>query len=688
MIRNNERLVKIINKLIIVFLIIFLLSISNSIFVNQVGYYGVLLLLLAKYWLTKKNPFSKSGLELPLIWYMLSELISLILSPYKEEALQGLMKRYFLIPMIYTTAASINNFSEAKRVFKIYIGGTLITVMIYLYFSFNHYISNLYSITESGPSVFQYPITASEILTFTVLFLFAFFVNEKTSVKNKILLFAGFALSLLALFSTYKRTGWMGAAAGILIILILKKQWKIIIPGLILILIFFLTQKNVSDVNVYELLNNNPVLERTISTEGKAYDVYPFDDKIIISDYNEGLEIYKDSILQRKIDLPGAVIKFSKWQDNYYLAYLIDTRFLLLENKSSGLSYVNEFISPGMTYDYAVLNNNLFVVDKDSGLTVFTNPEDPAEKFNYNQFSGVTNIYIDSNHIAFKKDQGGFEIYELLEGNRPGKLIFSNPDKLDYFYYSYPYIFTSAPSGFKIHKIDSINYQQLYSFDLIKNVRKIVKADNKYFVLSLDANVYIVEKTDPDSFDLVNKINLGYIPQGISADSSKLYLTHLDSKRSRLLSIIDPYHPSNLGRLALWSAGFKMFLDRPIFGLGDIDLAKYFKVYKKPYQKEIQGHLHNNFIHILATLGLFGLSAVCFLFYKIILIDLKIYFAVKTEPFISSYSLGAFAAFIGFLVSGLTELNFWDHEITTLIWFTFGLNLALLKSVKPENEII
>ncbi len=386
--------------------------------------------------------------------------------------------------------------------------------------------------------------------------------------------------------------------------------------------------------------------------------------------------------------MPGAVIKFSKWQDNYYLAYLIDTRFLLLENKNDGLSIVSEFISPGMTYDYAVLNNNLFVVDKDSGLTVFTNPQNPAEKFQYHQFSGFTNIYVDSNHIALKKDQGGFEIYELLENHYPGKILFSDSSKLKYFYYSYPYIFTSTLTDFKVYRIDSTNYKLLNNFDAITNVQKIVKADDKFFVLSLDANVYIVEHKQPDNFELINKINLGYIPQGISADNNKLYLTHLDSKRSRLLSIIDPYHPSNLGRLALWSAGFKMFLDRPIFGLGDIDLAKYFKIYKKPYQKEIQGHLHNNFIHILATLGLFGLSAVCFLFYKIILIDLKIYFAVKTEPFIASYSLGAFAAFIGFLVSGLTELNFWDHEITTLIWFTFGLNLALLKSVKPENDII
>jgi O-antigen ligase len=86
----------------------------------------------------------------------------------------------------------------------------------------------------------------------------------------------------------------------------------------------------------------------------------------------------------------------------------------------------------------------------------------------------------------------------------------------------------------------------------------------------------------------------------------------------------------------------------------------------------------------LATLGLFGLFAVLYLFYKVIVIDINIYKAIKDKPFVSSYALGNLAAFCGFIISGLTELNFWDHEITTLIWFTFGLNIAFFKSVKTE----
>jgi len=684
---KKERLQKIIDYSIYIFLIIFLLSISNSIFVNQIGYYGVLLLLLAKYWVTKENPFSKSGLEFPLLWYMLAELISLILSPYKEEALQGLMKRYFLIPMIYSTIAVITDFNQAKKVFKIYIGGTIVTVLIYLYFSFNHYLSNLYGITESGPSFFQYPITASEILSFTVIFLFAFLINEKTSIKNRILIFIGFALSSLALFSTFKRTGWIGAAFGILIILVLKKQWKIIVPVALLVVGFYITQKNISEVNVYSLLNNEIIFSKSFITEGKASDVFPFHDQLMVSDYNKGVVIYKDYKAVETIELPTAVTNFIHWKDNFYLANLIDTRFVLLEYNQNKFVPKREFVSPGMTYSFAIANKYLYVADKDSGLTIFTNPLNPKDKFYYSQFTEITNVFVDSNYITLAGPEIGYSIHSLKDGFLPDKILFKDSSKLGFFYYSSNLIFLSDKKGLSIFNVNQQKVLLKNSFPLIKNIKKIVEKDGKYFAVSLDKIIYVIEKKANDDFEIINTLELGYFPQGLNVFDNKLYVSHVDNKKSRFLSIIDPYHPSNAGRLAFWSAGFKMFLDNPIFGLGDIDLAKYYKIYKQPYQKEIQGHLHNNFIHILATLGLFGLLSVCLLFYKIIYIELKIYKLVKDKPFISSYALGALAAFCGFIISGLTELNFWDHEITTLIWFTFGLNVAWFKSVKPDLKI-
>jgi hypothetical protein len=684
MVYNKASKIKILDSAIFVFVVIFLLSISNSIFVNQIGYYGALILILIKATITKSNQFSKSGLEFALLWYMLAEMISLILSPHKDEALQGLMKRYFLIPMIYVTIAVATDYKEAQKIFKIYLGGTLVTVLIYLYFSFNHYLSNLYGLTESGPSVFQYPITASEILSFTVIFLFAFLINEKTSVKNKVFLIIGFSLSLLALFSTYKRTGWLGAAFGILIILILKKQWKIIIPAALFIVGFYITQTNISEVKIYSLLDNEMRLSKSFNTEGKAYDVFSFNDQLMVSDYNKGIVVHKNYQPIDTIEVPTAVIKFTHWKDNFYLASLIDTRFILFELNQNKFIQKGEFISPGMTYSFAVANGNLYIADKDSGLTVFINPLNSQDKYRYSQFSNMTYVFADSNYIALASNELGYSIYSLNKGYLPARELRRDSSKIDFFYYSSQLIFISDKNGLRVFKFNPPEVLLESNFPSINNIQRIAEDDEKFIIASLDGKVHVLQNKTDNSLEELGNLDLGYLPQGLNVYRNELYVSHVDNKKSRFLSIIDPYHPANAGRLALWSAGFKMFLDHPVFGLGDIDLAKYFKIYKKPYQKEIQGHLHNNFIHILVTLGLFGLLSVLFLFYKIISIDLKIYYSIKNEPFFASYALGAFAAFMGFLVLRLTELNFWEHEITTLIWFTFGLNIALFKLIKPE----
>jgi O-antigen ligase len=145
--------------------------------------------------------------------------------------------------------------------------------------------------------------------------------------------------------------------------------------------------------------------------------------------------------------------------------------------------------------------------------------------------------------------------------------------------------------------------------------------------------------------------------------------------------------PQNFTRLALWRGGWEIFKDYPLFGVGDIGIEKYYVKYKRPYDKEIHGHLHSNYFHFLATLGLFGLLSLIFLFVMIIVTIVRIYKSTKDKSFIASYSLGALASFVSILIAGLTELNFWDQEIATLIYFTVGLNIALFIGFKKESKV-
>lgn len=91
---KKSNILKIIDSAIFIFIIIFLLSLSNSIFVNQLGYYGALILILIKAAVTKQNQFSKTGLEFAFIWYILAEILSTIFSKESGASFHNLLNMF------------------------------------------------------------------------------------------------------------------------------------------------------------------------------------------------------------------------------------------------------------------------------------------------------------------------------------------------------------------------------------------------------------------------------------------------------------------------------------------------------------------------------------------------------------------------------------------------------------------
>ena len=148
------------------------------------------------------------------------------------------------------------------------------------------------------------------------------------------------------------------------------------------------------------------------------------------------------------------------------------------------------------------------------------------------------------------------------------------------------------------------------------------------------------------------------------------------SQVDRARSIVDITHHSNAGRLNMWSTGLRMWQDRPLVGFGDIDLYDTYLTYRTPTGDEPAGHLHNNYIHLLVTLGVIGLAAAGFLFFTIIRQELSALRALQSDPFLRDIALGTLAVFAGFLINGLFEWNFGDHEIMVFVWFTVGLSRA------------
>lgn len=675
---------KILDWVILSLFVIFILSLSNSIFVNQIGYFGALLFILIKAFLTRKNPFSKTGLELAFALYMLAEIISLILSEYQAQAFHFFTKRALLIPVLYTTIVVTTNLKRGKNFFNFFIVGSLITGIVYLVFAFQYYLNNQYLITESGPALIQNPITTSEIISFAVLFLFAFIINEKASWKVKLLLYAGFAISVLTLIATFKRTGWMGVAIGIVLILIIKKKWKILIPIFIAGIVLFLIDKNVSQVSVYNFEGSSAKKLYSFKTDGRAWSVAKDDSLFIINDYENGLLFYKDSVLVRKIATPEPATSFLKVDDSIFIAQLIDTRFLIFKKNNQEINQINEILPPGNTKDFFLLDKSLYTLDIDSGLTFYNSITEATTPVRFPELKGFIKMFVDSSSFFFAGDGPGAAVYSR-EGNFPGKLIAEKDvDNLRRIYFFEGNMIVGNSEGVWMYRLEN---NQIVLKDHPKEISHVNRIDSDGDILAVltgNGTIYKLKVNENQKFEIIASDQVSPKPTNFNYSDGNIYCTYIN--RGRLLSFFDPYLQQNFNRLALWRGGWEIFKDYPLFGVGDIGIEKYYVHYKRPYDKEIHGHLHNNYFHFLATLGLFGLSAIMYMFIMIIVKISRIYKSTKGKPFIASYSLGALAAFVNILIAGLSELNFWDQEIATLIYFTVGLNIALFIRYKEETN--
>ena len=669
------------------FTVLFLATLTNSIFLNQLGYFGALTIIIIRYFKTKKNPFSKTGLELAFIIYIAAEILSTIFSVEPAHSFHNLTKRFLLIPIVYTFLSVTEDIGQIKKFIIIYLAASVLTMCTYLVVSYQYFINNLYQLQESGPGLFQYPITSSELMSFSLTILFAFLINEKTSRSKKLLLFVLFAINFLALLATYKRTGLVGATAGLFIIILLKKKWYLIAPIVIVLAGLLILEKNVSQINIYKDEQGALKKQSTLNTKGRPFYLTPLNNIIFVSDYENGILKLENGKVNpdQKLDAPVTGIK--KLNDSMYVASLVDTRFAKLK-LSNGLLRTTgtEFMSPGFTVDWKIANGCVYAADKDSGITVFDCSKDPKiiGRYSGKGFENIEKIFTDSSSIVLFSRRNGISIYSL-KNNLLDSRLFNSQKAADVT----PLLYINKK--LLVAKKNSVSIQELSSGELkpvgeISNMPGIIAADKSngiIFFVSTKGELYRASVTSY-GINVVSHQNLGYVPASVTADSQYVYASLV--KRGRFASIVDPYNPSNFGRLSFWRAGLKIFMDYPVFGVGDIDLAKLFIQYKRPYDKEIQGHMHNNFIHILVTLGLVGFTAFMILIWEILVLHFKNYFKVKNIPFASSYVLGAVGGFVAFLVAGLTEWNFGDHEIITMVWFTLAMSIAVTRSVTAKQE--
>jgi hypothetical protein len=685
---NNLSQNKILDKAIFVFIIIFLLTLTNSIFLNQIGYYGALVLILFKFYKTKQNPFEKTGLELALSLFIVAEIISAALSDYSAAAFTNVLKRILLLPVIYVIAYVIKDEKKLKIAIYTLLFASFVMIFIYVGISAKYFLQKLYSTEAKGPSLFKYVMTAGGLISFITILVFAFLINEKSNIKTRIIYFVLFLFSALALLGNYSRAAWLGAFMGLITVLILKRKWVIISIPLLLIIAYIFVERNISEINIFTIDGKNIKFEKKLETEGQAKSVVGLKNSFVISDHNKGIIVLKNNKVIQKIVPNLPVIKLVKWQDSVVAAYLSYSRFLLYKQSADTLALFDSLTTNGNIVNILGVDNKLVVVQNDSGLIVKNNPFNLKDENKYPQFNNFLNCAFSPNYFSFYDlDKNSIEIYKSSNYKIEKHLGSININtKIAAISQFDSLLFFQADNGLHIFLLKDENYKKLKYFKNVKGILSFLRFNGEMLGITNNGDVYkFITTPTIDMYLYEQKVTpLIYYDEGAVIYNDKLVTTYV--KRNRILSIFDPYHNTNIQRLDQWKTGFRMFWDNPLFGVGDIDLNNLYTKYKANYEREKFGHLHNNYVHLLAILGLIGFISVMYLFYKVAAINLKVYNKTKSIPFISSVSLGVTAAFIGFLFSGLAEWNFGDHEIITFVWFLTGLNIACGKLTNLNKE--
>ena len=127
-------------------------------------------------------------------------------------------------------------------------------------------------------------------------------------------------------------------------------------------------------------------------------------------------------------------------------------------------------------------------------------------------------------------------------------------------------------------------------------------------------------------------------------------------------------------RVALWQGGWLVFKDHLLIGCGFKCIDAVNQNYPDPagHIKKLRG-MHSNFVQLAVDTGLFGLGSwisiwvIYFMTLYRRIISREESFACKRDAMVSA------AAITGFLVAGFFETNFYDSEVSMLMYFIMAL---------------
>lgn len=145
-------------------------------------------------------------------------------------------------------------------------------------------------------------------------------------------------------------------------------------------------------------------------------------------------------------------------------------------------------------------------------------------------------------------------------------------------------------------------------------------------------------------------------------------------------------------RVWIWKANWQIFLDHPVFGIGygqnTLALKEYYLKIGAP-EGLLISHSHNQFLHILAGLGVFGLASYLAMVLSFFIISLKSYFQslkVQLPSWKQGLLLGSIGAQLNFILGGLTESNFEHSKVRYVLLLVWAIPLWILSEQKQSDR--
>jgi hypothetical protein len=678
---HDRRAVRVIDGVLLALLVVAAASMIHGLFVNQTAFYLAFFLLAVRSVVAKRNAFFRINLEPALIAFFLAAVVSAALSDRSGDAFEHFVKRIVLVPYLYV-AASVAALRK-ENVERIATALLVVAGLFALYYVVEgvlHWRAGWYRRHHRGPEVLTHHITVGQMFAFVAVVSLSVAWLAQSGAWRRVLFGSVGSLSLAAVVVSYSRSAWIGFAAGAFAVALVERKWWAIAPIPVAALAYIFLVPDRSAVIEYRRVGDQWLVERQTPTPDKANDCLRFGDRLLVADYAGGVLEYRDGAVSRVLDTPSPALKLIQWGDDRLVVMTLDNRFLVYASRDDSLIYERSFWSPGKTRDAAAYGDRFYAVDRDSGATVWRGSADPriVARVPLLDFGAVVP---DSSRTLVYSRHRGLAVFRADNGTTTSDtLAFISPDSM-----SRPYVglgYAALLNGFRrLDYSDNAIRPLAVSLPELRDLWFVDYRDSAVVGFSFSGAGFEAA-FDRDSARVVASISAPVLPMGFERDGDRAWAVYWRS--NRLLSLFDFATRSNRERLTLWSIGAKIFADNPVFGVGDVDLHPYFFAYREPHEKESYGHLHNNYLHLLATLGVVGFLAYLWLVVALGATHLRAVRIAERGTFDRAFAVGAFGAFVAYLAAGAGNWNFGDHEVVAFVWFFAGLAAAIVKRRRED----